>query len=64
MERYDQLRQEARAHLRLAARATDLSVKKRLTESAFDLAQRAEALERVQHRDVQERGSQSFGRQR
>ncbi len=65
MERYDQLRERARAHLRLAARTTDPGIKKRLTENAFELAQQAEALERdVQDRAVPERGSQSFGRPR
>ena len=60
MERHDQLREQARAHLRLAARTTDLKIKKRLTENAFELAQRAEALERADHTD----GSQKPGRQR
>ena len=60
MERYDQLREQARAHLRMAARTTDLTVKKRLTENAFALAQQAEALERSNH----DEGSQRPGRQR
>jgi len=60
MERYDQLREQARAHLRLAARTADPRIKKRLTENAFALAQQAEALERSNH----DEGSQSPGRQR
>lgn len=48
MERYDELREQAREKLRLAACATDRATKQQLAEAAFQLAQEAEALERAQ----------------
>ncbi len=48
MEDYDRLRDEARRMLRLAKSASDSEAKQRLAESAFELAQRAEAIERAQ----------------
>ena len=47
MEDYDRLRDLAREKLRLAVAATDPQVKRRLAETAFEFAQRAEAMERA-----------------
>ncbi len=47
MKQYDELREQAREKLRLAARATDRAIKQQLAETAFQLAQEAEALERA-----------------
>jgi hypothetical protein len=47
MARHDDIRDEARRKLRLAANASDPRVRQELTERAFELAQRAEAMERA-----------------
>lgn len=47
MQDYNRLRDEARRVLREAKCATDAEAKQRLAERAFELAQRAEALERT-----------------
>ena len=47
MRRYDELREQAREKLRLAASATDRATKQQWAEAAFQLAQQAEALERA-----------------
>ncbi|HTY67292.1 MAG TPA: hypothetical protein VMH36_11615 [Alphaproteobacteria bacterium] len=57
MKRYEELREQAREKLHLAARATDQPTKQRLAESAFQLAQEAEALERMEQVPAR-----SFGR--
>lgn len=48
MKRYEQLREQAREKLHLAACATDRVTKQQLAEAAFRLAQEAEALERAE----------------
>jgi hypothetical protein len=45
---HDRLREEARQKLLLARNTIDAEAKQRLAESAFELAQRAEAIERAQ----------------
>ena len=60
MERYDQLREQARIHLRLAAGLTDAQQKQDLLEKAFALAQQAEVLQR----EIEDRGSQRLRRTR
>ncbi len=47
MERHDVLREQAREKLRLAAAASDLQTKQELAAAAFQLAQEAEAAERM-----------------
>ena len=49
MKRHEALREQAREKLRLAASATDRAKKQQLAETAFQLAQEAEALERAEH---------------
>ncbi|HTO81327.1 MAG TPA: hypothetical protein VMQ73_03785 [Methylomirabilota bacterium] len=57
MKRYEELREQAREKLHLAARTTDRTTKQQLAEAAFQLAQEAEALERGEHVPAR-----SFGR--
>ncbi len=62
MKQYDELREQAREKLRLAALATDRAIKQQLAETAFQLAQEAEALERAEQ-DARLKGSaRGFGR--
>jgi hypothetical protein len=62
MKRYEELREQARETLHLAARATDRTTKQRLAETTFQLAQEAEALERVEQDPPLKVPAQSFGR--